>query len=91
MLRQFSIEQVRDVWRRHYGYYENGRLVDPTKERIEWVDRITTMTIQDWYNVHMAHIIKYPHRITFDLLTIDLGHWIEKIVDINSLEYLPKC
>ena len=89
MLRQFSKEQVDDVWRRHYGYYQNGKLIEPTPERIKYVDKLSSMTVQDWYEGQMNHIIRFPHRISFDLAKFGLSHWVSKVSQLRHLDYAP--
>ncbi len=91
MLRQFTKDQVDDVWRRHYHYYRDGRLVDPPPEHIQYIDKLTNMTLQDWYEEQMKYIIQFPHRVCFDLAAFGLETWEDIIDSIPYLRYDPLC
>lgn len=89
MLKQFTEAQVEDVWRRHYSCWRNGRLVNPPLEHIKRIDRLSRMTIEDWYMAHLAHILQFPHRIVFDLNEFSLGHLASTISQLSYIDYSP--
>jgi hypothetical protein len=89
MLKQFTPEQVRDVCLRRYGFYENGKFKEPPLELIEEHDRLSVMSLHDWYESVLCDILKFPHRIEFDLERFGLADWKSRIESCRDIVYNP--
>ena len=42
-----------------------------------------------WHQIVLEHLLKYPHRITFDVADFGLEDMLPKILDKEYIEYKP--
>lgn len=89
LLKTHTPEQARECWLRHYSYWENGILKDPPPEWIEVYHRFASMSLHDWYESILCEILKFPHRLEFDLDEFGLANWKSRIESCSHIAYNP--
>ncbi len=87
---QHTPYQVRDIRQRHYNYWVDGKLAEPSPDRIRLYDRLGGYSLQDWHEKAFSYVLQYPHRITFDLHTFKLDIYDDYVRDCDHIQYVPE-
>lgn len=58
-------------------------------ERNEADEWLLALPLQEWYDVYFAQLLKFPHRIEFDLNEFGLGCYEGTVLSLPHIVYAP--
>lgn len=72
-------ETLRKFNEKFFDHYEG--------EKLKQVKKLHSMSLQDWHEAFLLHILQYPHRIAFNLADFNLEHLTKEVVNSEITEY----
>lgn len=54
------------------------------------VEEHSSFPSSNWYRIVLEHLLKYPHRLAFDLANFGLGDMLPKVLNTKHVEYKPR-